>query len=73
MTSKNRSVPVDTVLPHVQYQKLGDAGEVLRETMERECFRHRLEGIRNSSRRGLFLPQRAWDAGQVSGDKAISH
>ncbi len=25
MTSKNRSVPVDTVLPHVTYQKLGEA------------------------------------------------
>ena len=25
MTLKNRSVPVDTVLPHVNYQSLGDA------------------------------------------------
>ena len=25
MTSKNRSVPVDTVLPHVIYQNLGEA------------------------------------------------
>jgi len=25
MVSKNRSVPVDTVLPHVNYQNLGEA------------------------------------------------
>jgi len=25
MTSKNRSVPVDTLLPHVNYRNLGEA------------------------------------------------